>query len=143
MPRDIETVLRELLASGPFHEFLNMELIGHDAQAGMVDIRLPWRREFERMPDSKQWHGGPIAALIDIAGDFALIAMLGRGIPTINLRIDYLRPAIDTDLVATGRTLRAGKSVGAVDVEVKDKAGRVVAVGRGSYSTAPPATRGP
>jgi uncharacterized protein (TIGR00369 family) len=138
MSEDIKALLQELLASGPFHEFLNMELLGYDAEAGMVEIRLPWRREFERLPDTGQWHGGPIAALIDIAGDFALIAMLGRGIPTINLRIDYLRPAIDTDLVARGRTLRAGKSVGAVDVEVKEKAGRVIAVGRGSYSTLPP-----
>lgn len=137
MSEGIETILQQLLASGAFHEFLNMELVGHDDTTGTIDIRLPWRREFERMPGTKQWHGGPIAALIDIAGDFALIAMLGRGIPTINLRIDYLRPAIDTDLVATGRTLRAGKSVGAVDIEVKDKAGRVVAVGRGSYSTLP------
>ena len=130
-----QAVLRELLASGPFHEFLGMELLTADTKAGTVEIRLPWRAEFERGPNTKQWHGGPMAALIDIAGDFALIAVLGRGIPTINLRIDYMRPAIDTDLVATGRTLRAGKSVGVVDVELKDKAGRIVAVGRGSYST--------
>jgi len=123
--------LRELLAAGPFHAFLGMELLDYDPAAGTVAIRLPWRPEFERLPDSRQWHGGPIAALIDIAGDFALVALLGRGIPTINLRIDYLRPAIETDLWAIGRTLRAGRSVGVVDVEVKDGAGR------GSYATLP------
>ena len=120
---------------------MRLELVGHDAAAGTVDIRLPWRREFERAADTKQWHGGPIAALIDIAGDFALVAMLGRGIPTIDLRIDYLRPAIDTDLLATGRTLRAGRSVGVVDVEVRDREDRLVAVGRGTYSTLPPGPR--
>src|SRR5215213_4909492 len=120
---------------------LGMELLDYDPAAGTVAIRLPWRPDFERLPDSRQWHGGPIAALIDIAGDFALIAMLGRGIPTIDLRIDYLRPAMDTDLVAVGRTLRAGKTIGAVDVEVKDNAGRIVAVGRGTYSTLLPAPR--
>lgn len=141
MTEDIGTTLRELLLSGPFHELLGMELVGYDGSAGTVEIRLPWRREFERAADTKQWHGGPIAALIDIAGDFALVAMLGRGIPTIDLRIDYVRPAIDTDLVATGRTIRAGRSVGVVDVEVRDKGDRIVAVGRGTYSTLQQAAR--
>ncbi|MGH8240249.1 MAG: PaaI family thioesterase, partial [Steroidobacteraceae bacterium] len=40
-----------------------------------------------------------IASLVDIAGDFALIAVLGHGVPTINFRVDYLRPAVGTDLI--------------------------------------------
>ena len=124
-----------MLACGGFHDFLAMELVAHDAEIGAVTIRAPWHKGYERGAGTGRWHGGPIAALIDIAGDFALIAKLGRGIPTINLRIDYLRPAIDTDLVAKARTLRAGKSVGVVDIEISDEAGRIVAVGRGSYST--------
>jgi uncharacterized protein (TIGR00369 family) len=141
MADDLETTLRALLASGPFHELLRLELVGYDATVGAVDLRLPWRREFERAADTKQWHGGPIAALIDIAGDFALVAVLGRGIPTIDLRIDYVRPAIATDLRATGRTVRAGRSIGVVDVEVRDDGERIVALGRGTYSTLPPGPR--
>ena len=127
--------LRELLEEGAFHRFLGMELVDHDPEVGAVTIRLPWRPDFERGPGTLQWHGGPIAALIDIAGDFALVARLGRGLPTINLRVDYLRPAVGTDLLAFARTVRAGKSIGLVDVEVRDDKGRVVAVGRGNYST--------
>jgi uncharacterized protein (TIGR00369 family) len=147
MTVDVETTadtvaaLRRLLESGPFHEFMNMELLGCDTETGAVEIRLPWRAEFERTPGTRQWHGGPIAAVIDIAGDFALVARLGRAIPTIDLRVDYLRPAIDTDLVASARTLRAGRTIGAVDIEVRDKADRVVAVGRGTYSTLAPDVR--
>lgn len=132
---DIATLLRDKLAQGGFHGFLRMELLNHDSEVGTVTIRAPWQPSYERADGTLQWHGGPIAALIDIAGDFALIAKLGRGIPTINLRIDYLRPAVDTGLTARARTLRAGKSVGVVDIEVLDDAGRLVAVGRGSYST--------
>ena len=131
----IEAALRRLTKSGAFHEFLRLELLDHDSAAGTVRLRLPWRPEFERAPGTRQWHGGPIAALIDIVGDFALVTQLGEAIPTINLRIDYLRPAIDTDLTAAARVLRAGKSVGTVDIEVSEKAGKVVAVGRGTYST--------
>jgi uncharacterized protein (TIGR00369 family) len=135
---DMETLLRTLLANGRFQEFLAMELLAHDSAAGTVTIKLPWRRDFERGPGTEQWHGGLIAALIDIAGDFALITQLGQAIPTINLRIDYLRPAIKTDLVATGRVLRAGKSIGTVDIDVADNGGKIIAVGRGTYSTLVP-----
>ena len=135
MTADIASLLRGKLAEGSFQNFLGLELLDHDAATGTVMLRAPWRPEFERGPGTRQWHGGPIAALIDIAGDFALIAKLGRGIPTIDLRIDYLRPAIDTDLIAKARTLRAGRSIGVVDIEVCDKDGRMVAAGRGSYST--------
>ncbi len=132
---DIAQLLRDKLAEGRFQNFLQLELLDHDAALGTVTLRAPWRPEFERGPGTLQWHGGPIAALIDIAGDFALIAKLGRGIPTIDLRIDYLRPAVDTDLIARARTLRAGRTVGVVDIELSDKHGRLVAVGRGGYST--------
>jgi uncharacterized protein (TIGR00369 family) len=141
MAQDIEKSLRDLLGSGPFHELLRLELVRVDTEAGAVDLRLPFRRELEREAGTKQWHGGPIAALVDIAGDFALVARLGRTIPTIDLCVNYLRPAIDTDLLATGRTLRAGRSVGVVDVEVRDERNRLVAVGRGTYSTLPPEPR--
>jgi uncharacterized protein (TIGR00369 family) len=132
---DIATLLRHKLAEGRFQCFMGITLLDHDAALGRVTLQAPWREEFERGPGTRQWHGGPISALIDIAGDFALIAKLGRGIPTIDLRVDYLRPAIDTHLVAKAHTLRAGRTVGVVDIEVSDKVGRVVAVGRGSYST--------
>lgn len=135
----MQALLEKLLAGSAFHGFLGMKLISHDAREGAVEILLPWRAEFERAAGTRQWHGGPMAALIDIAGDFALIATLGRPLPTINLRIDYLRPAVDTDLIASARTLRAGKSVGVVDIAVRDRAQRLVAVGRGSYSTLPAA----
>ena len=135
MGMGIEELLRVRLGEGSFQSFLQLELMDYDAALGAVTLRAPWRQEFERGPGTLQWHGGPIAALIDVAGDFALIARLGRGIPTIDLRVDYLRPAINTDLIAAARTLRCGRSVGVVDIELRDKDGRVVAVGRGSYST--------
>jgi hypothetical protein len=36
------------------------------------------RPEIERRRGSDQWLGGPIAAIIDMAGDYASVVMLGR-----------------------------------------------------------------
>ena len=84
-----------------------------------------------------QFHGGPIAAFIDTVGDYVLVMLLGGGVPTINFRVDFLRPAVSSALLGTGRLRRAGRTIGVVDVDVHDAEGRLVAVGRGCYSTAP------
>ena len=94
-----------------------------------------FRPEFERGPGSGMWHGGPIAAIIDTVGDYALIMTLRRPLPTVNFRVDYLRPAIKTNLVTTAKVRRAGKSVGVVDVDVFNDQKALVAVGRATYST--------
>jgi uncharacterized protein (TIGR00369 family) len=127
--------LQERLGISPFITFLGLTVTVADPGHQLVSMTLPMRPEFERGAGSGQWHGGPIAAVIDTVGDYALVMMLGRPLPTINFRVDYLRPAINTGLIATARVRRAGRSVGVVDVDVIDDDGNLVAVGRAAYST--------
>jgi uncharacterized protein (TIGR00369 family) len=127
--------LQELLARSPFIRFLGLIVTEADPARQLVTMTLPMRPEFERIAGSGQWHGGPIAAIIDTVGDYALVMSLGRPLPTINFRVDYLRPAVNTALTATARVRRAGRSVGVVDVDVSDAKGSLVAIGRASYST--------
>jgi uncharacterized protein (TIGR00369 family) len=129
--------LEQGLARSSFIAFMGLEVLDADPTRQEVSMRMAMRPEFERGPGSKQWHGGPIAALIDTVGDYALVMMLRRPLPTINFRVDYLRPAIDTALFATARVRRAGKSVGVVDVDVYDDKRNLVAIGRATYSTLP------
>ncbi len=117
----------------PFMRFLGLQLVR--AEEGSVEIRLPFREEFLRTDGSDWLHGGVVSALADIAGDYAVITQTGTGVPTIDLRVDYLRPARRGDLVATGRTLRVGRTVSVADVEIRDATGTVVAVGRAVYAS--------
>jgi uncharacterized protein (TIGR00369 family) len=122
----------------PYMRFLGLQVVR--AGAGLVEIRLPFREEFLRHDGSDWLHGGVLSALIDIAGDYAVITETGVGVPTIDLRVDYLRPARRGDLVAVGRTLRVGRTVSVADVEVRDVSGALVAVGRGCYASPRPAS---
>src|SRR5207245_3257657 len=88
----------------------------------------------ERRAGTRQFHGGPIAAFIDIVGDFAVGMAVGGGVPTINLRIDYVRPAMGSALTATARVRRSGRTVALDDVDVHDEPQSLVAVGRGTCS---------
>ena len=123
------------LDSSPFITFCNLSVVSLDHDKGEITMRAPMRPEFERGAGTKQWHGGPIASIIDTVGDYALIMLLGRGLPTVNFRVDYLRPAIDTALVVKATVRRNGKSVGISDVDVFDEKGTLLAIGRATYST--------
>jgi uncharacterized protein (TIGR00369 family) len=126
------------LSRSPFIAFLNMEVTEVDPDKQRIVTRTPMRPEMERGGGSGQWHGGPIAAIIDTVGDYALVLSLERPLPTINFRVDYLRPAVNTSLHGIGTVRRAGKSIGVVDVDILDDRGNLIAVGRATYSTLPP-----
>ena len=127
--------LPELLRRSPYHRLLGLEMTR--ASAGEVVIRMPFREDLLAGDDDagRYIHGGAIASLIDAAGDFAIIAAVGHDVPTIDLRVDYLRPASPGALTATARAVRVGRSTGVADVEVVDEAGTPVAIGRGVFKT--------
>ena len=62
--------------------------------------------------------------------------VLEKGVPTINFRVDYFRPVIDTGLRAEAIVRRVGRSVSVADVDIFDDSSRLVAVGRATYSSA-------
>ena len=128
--------IQEMLDGSPFIHLLRMRAVSLDRERQQVVISMPLSPEYERHKDTGQFHGGVIATLIDVAGDFALVILVGGGVPTINLRIDYLRPAGGSSLTATASVRRAGKTIGVVDIDVTDGTGRLVAIGRGCYGMA-------
>jgi uncharacterized protein (TIGR00369 family) len=123
------------IARCPYHDFLRPEAVGADSEDGTVVIRLPFRPEFRLATDSDFFHGGVLAALVDITAHAAVAVKTGRVSPTIDLRIDYLKAARGAELIAEGKVLRAGRSIARADVEVRDQDGVVVVGGRGTFST--------
>jgi uncharacterized protein (TIGR00369 family) len=119
----------------PFIGWLGLQVVSLDQERQEITVRMAMRPELERRAGTRQFHGGPIAAFIDIVGDFAIGMLVGGGVPTMNFRTDYLRPAIGEALTAVARVRRAGKTAAIVDIEVVDEEKRLVALGRGTYSS--------
>ena len=129
--------LQRYLDNSPFIAFMRMRAKAIEPETETVVLEMPMRPEFERGKGTGQYHGGVIATFIDVAGDFAVALVVGGPVPTINLRVDYLRPATNTSLTATARVRRAGRTIGVVDIDIHDDNGKLVAVGRGTYSAIP------
>ena len=126
--------VQAILDRSPFIASLGLEVLGVDHAKSEIVMRMPLKPEFERRKGTRQFHGGPIASFIDVVGDYAIGMMVGGGVPTINLRIDYVRPAIGEAVTGTGRVRRQGRTVALVDIEITDAEGKLVAVGRGTYA---------
>ena len=129
--------LQALIDGSPFLRFLGLTVTSIDPAASTVVLEATLRPELERRGASAQWHGGPLAALIDSAGDYAVALNLGAAVPTINFRVDYLRPALTATLTATARVRRSGRTVAIVDIDVADAEGRLCAIGRACYRSQP------
>jgi uncharacterized protein (TIGR00369 family) len=127
--------LRESIMHVPFHQWLRPEVSAVEEDDSGVVIRLPLRPEFRRDPNDPAIHGGIIAALIDIAGHAAIAARTRHGIPTVDIRIDYLRMAAGKEVLAKAKTVKFGRTLGVVDVSVIDDEQRLVATGRCLYLT--------
>ncbi len=100
----------------PFNRFLGMELL--DLGSGVARMRLPFRPELVGDPFRPALHGGVIATLLDATGGAAVWSTLGLSdrVSTIDIRVDYLRPARLEDLVAEGVVRRVGNRVGVASI---------------------------
>lgn len=121
--------------ASPFITWSGMQVKNADPEHEKLTVTMAYKPDLERGAQTRQIHGGPIAALIDTAGCYAIVMMLETGVPTINFRTDYLRPAVDTNLHAIATIRRAGRTVGVVDVDVFNDDDKLVAVGRGAFGT--------
>ena len=128
--------LQQLIARGPFNQWLNFTVMktGEDG----VEIKAAWREEWVGNPERRYTHGGILAAIVDVAADYAIAARLGRPVPTIDLRVDYHKAAMPGDITAKARIVRLGGQFSTAEASLYDAEGTLVASGRGTYLTAEP-----
>ena len=112
--------------------------IAKDTAADGIELTAAWREEWVVNPDRRYAHGGVLAALIDLAADWAMVKKLGRPVPTVDLRVDYHAAAMPGDLTAKGKVVRMGGQFSCSEAYIYDKDGKLLASGRGTYFTAPP-----
>jgi len=128
--------VQALITRAPFHQWLGLTVTAvHDDG---IELKAKWREEWVVNAERGYTHGGVLAALIDLAADWAMVKQTGRGVPTIDLRVDYHRPALRGDLTARGKVIRSGSQFATAEAQVFDADGKLLASGRGTYFTAPP-----
>lgn len=132
---EVEAFLAASIVAPPLHAWMQVKLEAYDPASGEVRLRLPMREAFKRNAARPHIHGGILAALADIAGHAAVAAKVRHGVPTIDMRVDFLRMAAGEYLIATASLVKFGRTIALADVRITDAEGRLVATGRAAYST--------
>ena len=119
MPMNFDA-LKQFMETGiPFNRVLGIQLVL--LEKGHARLQIPFRDELVGDPFRPALHGGVLSALADTAGGAAVwssVDDLRPRVSTIDLRVDYLRPARLETVVADARVVRMGNRVGVVDVRL-------------------------
>ena len=80
-------------------------------------------------------HGGAICSLADTAASMAVRSTVfpGQRTATIDLTVSFLAPVKGKEIIADGRLVRRGSTIGFVDIAVRDDQGTLVAQGLGTF----------
>jgi uncharacterized protein (TIGR00369 family) len=80
-------------------------------------------------------HGGVISTLMDNTGWYAAVSNLEEGYTavTMEIKINYLKPASGKHLIASAKVKRQGRSTSFVTIELHD-GGKLVAFATGTYA---------
>ena len=117
-----------------------MGLRVEEVSEGRALCCLPFKEQFVGDPWRPALHGGVTSMLVDVCAGIAALSTLplGSRCSTVDMRVDYLRPAGPRDLWARSEVLRTGSQVAVVDVAVfqKSEGGepQQVALGRAAFS---------
>jgi uncharacterized protein (TIGR00369 family) len=95
----------------------------------------PGRAVFEMEADERHHnpmgtlHGGIYCDLADAAMGYAYAATLDEGetFTTVELKTNFFRPVRQGRLIAEARVIKSGSSLGYVECDVKDVAGKLLA----------------
>ena len=126
-----EKALRKAVESAPYYQLLQIRL--EEIDVGFARFRMPFRRELVQAYGVA--HGGAITSLADTAVAFALMTLIqpGERVTTVEIKINFLTPVIEGELVGESRVIQKGKRLALADMEVKDQNGKLVAKGLATY----------
>ena len=125
MRQQIEAILRGEAPPPPVAELLGIRLLS--IEDGECVFEMEARPEHANPMGTLQ--GGVICALADAAMGLAYASLLdeGESFTTLELKTNYLHQVIGGTLVATGRVVHAGRTIGLTTCDVVDAEGRKIA----------------
>jgi uncharacterized protein (TIGR00369 family) len=125
--------IEKKLSNNPIVEFVGIKLV--EVVPGRSHLILPHRRELQNSMGVLQ--GGILGVLADVAGGVSLYSVLPDPvrvvIPTIEFKLNFLRPAGGQDVIASGRVAHHGRRIAVCQVDLSTEAERLLATGLFTY----------
>jgi uncharacterized protein (TIGR00369 family) len=133
-PAYIEAVKRAVNTS-PYFSLISMEIKNLEPGHSRLEVLLG---EKHHHPFGMV-HGGVFSSLVDAAAYWALYPEVdeGKWMTTVEMKLNLLAPARSGKLIAEGRRIKFGQTLGLGEAIVKDEGGKLLAHGTGTFMIVP------
>ena len=125
--------IKKRLSNNPVVEFVGIKLM--EVVPGRSNLVLPHRVELQNSMGVLQ--GGILGVLADVAGGVSLYSVLPDPvkvvIPTVEFKLNFLRPAGGEDVRARGRVAHHGRRIAVCQVDLTTEAETLLATGLFTY----------
>ena len=125
--------IKKKLSNNPVVEFVGIKLV--KVVPGRSHLVLPHREELKNSMGLLQ--GGILGVLADVAGGVSLYSVLPDPvkvvIPTIEFKLNFLRPAGAEDVIARGRVAHHGRRIAVCQVDLSAESETLLATGLFTY----------
>jgi uncharacterized protein (TIGR00369 family) len=144
---ELDAALRELFEHRiSFNEVIGLKVASLSPDKPQLSFAM--RRDLVGNFVQGRLHGGVISATLDTVGGLAVavavaekhcdenaeqIAHRFNRVGTIDLRVDYLRPGLGHEFVASGHVIRLGGRIASVQMTLENEIGTVIATGAAAY----------
>jgi len=125
MLESTEAIIRGEAPLPPVAKLIGFDLISAKPGEAVVEFQAT---EAHRNPMGTL-HGGILCDIADAAMGIAYASNLNEGesFTTLELKINFLKPVWKARLLATGRVVKQGRTVGLVECDITDEQGSLVA----------------
>lgn len=122
---------KNIMKHNPYWDHIGLKEV--ELKDGYSILELPIIHEVTQSRNNV--HGGVIASMVDAAVGAALRSMLevGKAGVTVEMKLNYLRPANGEKLIAKGEIIKKGGSLAIGQAVIENDAGDEVAVGLVTY----------
>lgn len=113
---DFEALIRGSFARQTIMGTLGARLLS--VAPGEIQIELPFTQTLTQQHGFL--HAGVLATIADSAGGYAALSLMpaGSAVLAVEFKVNFLSPAVGERFVATGRVLRAGRTITVCECEV-------------------------
>lgn len=128
--------IRRIVNRCPYFSLLSMRIV--EIGDGFSRLEIPL--EEKHLQPYGVIHGGVFSSIIDAATFWAVyysVVDAEAGMTTVDLKLNYLAPVQKGLLVAKGRKIRMGRTLGYAEAEVRDGKGNLAAHGTSTLMVLP------
>jgi uncharacterized protein (TIGR00369 family) len=128
--------LKHLVNHSPYFSLLSMKICDLGIGFSVVEIDL----DKKHLQPFNFVHGGVFASIIDAAAFWAFFVEIEdpkSGATSVDLKLNYLAPAKSGKLIAEGRQIRHGKTLGYAEAKVVNEKGKMLAHGTSTLMIIP------